>query len=520
MDITRLISRRRERADRSAAPKRKSALVLEPLESRLVLSTFTFDPTGGTTTIGGYHPGPQTGTISFNWGSGDALAVGGVTAVNNFISNGNKPGPLPTTFQLYAQLKLSNLNNAGGGTTPTGLNSTATINPPAGYQITEVVSFTEQVSAVSGNAATFEIASTQKAPSGLTIYYQDIQAAGGLSTDFNAGTGFTAAATGTIIYQATIFTNENSNFTDTTKQNGLPTKPLNPTGTNYVGTMTDQGVGGVSLDMTTTFVDTNFFKPDAGMAFTASNFTSNLNNPFAQIPASIKFNDPLAGLGAGATGPVPNIGSVNGFSGPDFLFQISGAAQSFTQTPTSTPPAGKGDTATIGFWHNKNNGQKIIDGLGTSDGSGLGDKAGGGLTVAAWLVKNFPTLSGLWGVSKTDSNAAVAAEYLNIFDNGGSPKVLAQIFDTALTIFATSTDLNHTGGNTSLVASAGFNISAGGTGSHTITIADPQASALGLAPGTYTIFAIVKAADSVAPGGLNSTVNDLFDNDINSKFDI
>jgi hypothetical protein len=245
-----------------------------------------------------------------NWGSGDAVAIGAL--------------PLTTgaTFQLYAQLKLASLNLAGGGgaVTPAGLNVAT------GYQITEVVSFTEHVDSISSNAAVFSLAAVQNAPSGEKIYYQDLTAAGAVPVNFNSGVGFNAAVTGKVIYSASLKSDQ-SNYTDTTLTGANPgTPPFNPTGTFYAGVTTDNGTGGVALNTNRTMIDGTFFSP---VTILGSNFTSNLNNPFSQIPASIKFNDPTALLGAGATGPSPSIGANNGTSGPDFMFQISGAAESF-----------------------------------------------------------------------------------------------------------------------------------------------------------------------------------------------
>jgi hypothetical protein len=279
-----------------------------------------FNPTGGATINGTYNPGTFS-INALNWGAGDALAQGALAG-----------GPLTAgaTFQLYIQLKLASLNVAGGGgaVTPAGLNSTATVNPPPGYQITEVTSLTEHVDNVTANAATFSLNAVQNAPSGMKIYFQDLAAAGAVPVDFNSGVGFNAAATGKVIYSAT-FSAVQSNYTDTTKSGANPgTPPLNPSGTFYSTTTTDNGTGGLTINSRTTSVDTTFFVGGAGIL--GDNFTSNLNNPFNQIPASIKFNSPLAALGAGATGPTPSVGTNNGTSGPDILFQISGAAESFS----------------------------------------------------------------------------------------------------------------------------------------------------------------------------------------------
>jgi hypothetical protein len=274
--------------------------------------TILFNPTGGVTSGGGFSPGTFS-INALNWGAGDALGLSALAS-----------GPLTAggTFQLYGQLKLAALNVAGGGgaVTPSGLNVAT------GYQITEVFSLTEHVDLVTGNAATFSLNAVQNAPSGEKIYFQDLTGGGAVPTNFNSGVGFNAAASGKVIFSAS-FSSVQSNYTDTTKTGSNPGTPaLNPTGTFYGGITTDNGTGGLTRISRTVAIDPTFF---VTTGILASNFTSNLNNPFSQIPASIKFNDPTAALGAGATGPSPSVGSNNGTSGPDFLFQVSGAAESF-----------------------------------------------------------------------------------------------------------------------------------------------------------------------------------------------
>jgi MYXO-CTERM domain-containing protein len=295
--------------------------------------TILFNPTGGVTTQGGFNPGTFS-VSSLDWGAGDAL---GVAALVN--------GPLTpgSTFQLYGQLRLLGLNLSGGGgpVTPPGLNLAN------GYQITEVFSLTEHVDSVVNNNATFSLNPVQNAPSGEKIYFQDLVMGGGTPANFNSGTGFTAATVanrGSLIYSAS-FASDQSNYTDTTKVNPIasPIVPLNPTGTNFVGITTDQGTGMLSHNTSKNAVGGNVpFSLDPTFFITpgilGSIFTSTLGNPFGQIPASIKFNDPTAPLGAGATGPTPAVGANNGTSGPDILFQISGTGGAAESFGTSTVP--------------------------------------------------------------------------------------------------------------------------------------------------------------------------------------
>lgn len=280
--------------------------------------TITFNPTGGVTTAGGFNPGPSSIT-SLNWGSGDALAVGGVTAINNFLA-----GSGDTTFQLYYQTRLIGLNTSSGGTTPAGLNA------PNGYQITEVTSFTEQVQSVGNGTATFSTAPGQRGPSQLSIYFTDLAKPGAVAADANTGAGFIPpASAGSLIYSASASTSA-SNYTNTTLApppvGGKPTVPLNPlTPGNYSGVFTDQGTGSTTLNTSRLTQDTGFFVTPG---LILSQFSSNLVNPFADIGASLRFNDPTAALGSSPT-VTPIVGSINGSSGPDFLFEVSGATQNF-----------------------------------------------------------------------------------------------------------------------------------------------------------------------------------------------
>jgi len=286
------------------------------LVSQAGADTITFNPTGGVATIGGFTPGNSTIT-SFNWGSGDALAVGSIT-------NGNIVG-VGSTFQLYYQTKLVGLNNSSGSIpNPAGLNAAN------GYQITEIATFTEVVTSVSNNAVTFGLAANQAAGNLVKIYWEDLAAPGATPADANTGSGLnpTAAGTGSkLIYSAALISNQ-SNYTDTTKQAGQPVQALNPlTPANYSGVQTDQGTGSNVLNMRTLTIDTSFFVAPPGL--TLSQFSSNLRNNFADIGASLRFNDANLGIGA-APSVIPTVGTLNGVSGPDFLLEVSGATENFS----------------------------------------------------------------------------------------------------------------------------------------------------------------------------------------------
>ncbi|HLX69316.1 MAG TPA: hypothetical protein VKV04_06785 [Verrucomicrobiae bacterium] len=113
----------------------------------------------------------------------------------------------------------------------------------------------------------------------------------------------------------------------------------------------------------------------------------------------------------------------------------------------------QGDTATIGFWHNKN-GQAVINSA--SNSPALGN----------WLGSTFPCML---GSLSGKSNSQVASAFLTDFGNVGGLQGndTAQFFAAALACYFTSTTLDGT--NPSPVK-FGFNQSPGGTGSHTFNV--------------------------------------------------
>src|SRR5262249_25071353 len=114
-----------------------------------------------------------------------------------------------------------------------------------------------------------------------------------------------------------------------------------------------------------------------------------------------------------------------------------------------------GDTATIGFWHNKN-GQAVINSFNGGSSS---------TALANWLSSNFGNLSGnLAG----QTNQQIAAAYLTAFGNVGGVQgnTYAQTFALALAIYATDPTL----GANATSMSKGFNSEPGGTGAKTFNV--------------------------------------------------
>lgn len=141
-----------------------------------------------------------------------------------------------------------------------------------------------------------------------------------------------------------------------------------------------------------------------------------------------------------------------------------------------------GDTASTGFWANKN-GQKLILSLnGGSSSTQLGN----------WLASSFPYLYGPNAGSRNltgKSNKQVAALYLQLNGLKGD-KVDAQIMAAALAVYVTDSDL---AGNAGLAY--GFNVSATGTAEKTIDVG-LLGSAIGLANNTqYTVLQLLMQAN-------------------------
>ena len=169
------------------------------------------------------------------------------------------------------------------------------------------------------------------------------------------------------------------------------------------------------------------------------------------------------------------------------------------QSPNCGGSIGHGDTATIGFWHNKN-GQALINAM---PQPGLGN----------WLASNYPCM---FGNLAGKSNSVVAAQFLTYFTVTGQ-KTYAQVMAGALADYVTSTTLS--GGTKA--GGYGFNTSPGGTGSKTFNVGS-NGTALGLSNNTsYTVAQLLSAAQAKCPWSSTvfNALNAIFDG-INQGGDI
>ena len=185
--------------------------------------------------------------------------------------------------------------------------------------------------------------------------------------------------------------------------------------------------------------------------------------------------------------------------------------QSVSCSITIQPPPetlGHGDSATIGFWHNKN-GQALINSLNGGPNA---------MNLANWLASNFPYLYGAnAGANKLTGkkNSEVAAYFLTLFNVTGQ-KTDAQILAGALASYVTSSGL---AGNAA--ASYGFNVSVGGTGAKTYNVG-AYGTAIGLQNNTlYTVLQLLQQANLQKKNGtFNANAFNVIFDGINQRGDI
>jgi hypothetical protein len=309
---------------------------------------------------------------------------------------------------------------------------------------------------------------------------------------------------------------------------GVSFGPSTPTLDLAIEDLTTTADGSITFKWT----DTNFNTPTTGSTFTAngtltgggsatfSAFLDNNNIEFGTgIPvATVALNAPqVTGPGTTTTPySMTEVAVITLSAGSGLSVDVL-----FLGLPTTIPstPVAPGDTATIGFWHNKN-GQAVINSFnGSPSSTALGN----------WLASNFPNLFGSFA---GQTNAQVAADYMTAFGNVGGVQgnTYVQVFATALAVYATTSSL----GGQSLVASGlaakyGFVVSVGGTGNATFNIGNNGAAA-GVPNGTtLTVLQLLHIANvnfnpttGLFYGGdpvLTSDLNNIF-NGINQAGDI
>lgn len=246
---------------------------------------------------------------AWDWNAGNALGQGSVP-LSTDSSN-------PTPFTLYYQAALGNFNDANGNAIGgTGLNLAGA----RGYEITIQAGFGELGYRTDVGNPLFPNLSNANfsldpgsSVNFLNIYYDTARNSNNL-----AGTGFADG----ILLMSGIINASTGSFTVTV--DGFPTNGVLDTvlldgfaGNNYPGQLTLSGSGAATVEaridganVNATYIDIstlplNFY---LDLFFNSSTVT-----PFLQQNPS-----------ALVAGQIPNIGAINGFSGPDFLFQADG----------------------------------------------------------------------------------------------------------------------------------------------------------------------------------------------------
>jgi PEP-CTERM motif len=291
--------------------------------------SIVFNPTGTAGdpvySIGGIDPGP-----------GNALAVGAL------------PLAVGKTFQLDYQASVSDLISTNGlPLAAPGLTSS--------YQLTTVGSFTEIVTSLNstGTLATFAVAPNQSPNSFFQMYYNPAVVAINLTgTGFNAGTLILSGKPSTTAPSIGIFS-----LSTTSSGSPVITQFDQFLSNHYPQVSSVAGSGSAMLSADVTYFDPAFFKtPVSRITFNAS-----LVTPFEQVNPSALFN----GLpGGGAPNVIPQLGTVNGFNGQDFQFQVD-SNLSFTRSsvpePASIILAGIGLLGVLGLaaWTRRNKKQSF-----------------------------------------------------------------------------------------------------------------------------------------------------------------
>jgi hypothetical protein len=173
---------------------------------------------------------------------------------------------------------------------------------------------------------------------------------------------------------------------------------------------------------------------------------------------------------------------------------VDGLNYNYGERPSAGGSVQHGQTATIGFWNNKN-GQALINAL------PVVTNADGSLTsVANWLAATLPNTFGIQTGSNDltgKSNAFVAALFQQDFVLKGV-KLDAQVLATALSVYVTNSMLDPT----RVAAGYGFTVSGDGAGTATVNVGS-NGDAFGVANNTaLTLMDLLLATDCQAVNGV------------------
>lgn len=265
------------------------ALLLVPVGA-MATSLLTFNDT-------------QLGDIevaTWDWNVGNALAVNALPLSTDY----NNPNP----FTLYYQSDLNAFNGQDGKQiTGTGLGTD--------YEITIQAGFGEVGFAFNypGGAAAVFFEDLTNPVNFIEIRYDTT-----LNADHLAGTGFDD---GEILFSGYVVESGGSFQVDFTKLVKLD--QFDGEGDNYPNTLTVTGSGGADFTAIINYVNSDFIDTTSYPIsfYLEMFFNSSMVVPFSQQDAA-----------AEVVGIIPNIGGINGLTGPDFLFQAD-ANSSVTVVP-------------------------------------------------------------------------------------------------------------------------------------------------------------------------------------------
>jgi hypothetical protein len=291
----------------------------------------------------------------------------------------------------------------------------------------------------------------------------------------------------------TVFTDKNSDCGPNGGSAGIAGVTITLTGVDFMGNPVSQ----------TTTTDTNGKYSFTGLQASDKNGYT--------ITESTVAGYVHKGQSAGSTGGTTGDHTITTFLNTN----TRSTSNNFCET-TPAPACDKlvsGDTATIGFWQNKN-GQALIGKMnGSSSSKALGN----------WLASSFPNLYGPAAGSSNNltgkTNSQVADYFTSLFKVKGQ-KTYAQVLANALAVYVTNSTL--AGGN--YAAAYGFNVSTHGTGTSTYNVGSDYA-AFGVAKNTtMTVFQVLQAVNNqtcrgVINKGVFNTINDVA-SDINETGDI
>lgn len=269
---------------------------------------FTFDPTG---TPGA--AGDITGLSLIDQAPGSALAVGGITAIQNFVAGSGSTG-----FTLYYQANLGTMQYAD---TTIGF-----ANGTGGKYFTFVAGFGERVTGVTqvGNNATATFGADLSNPVNFFTMYATTAVGNNLN-----GTGFVSPTPILSGHLASIGSS-NFNVPDVTKSTTLD---QSPNGDQWGGQKSVTGSGSSDITLVVDSADANYFPDiDTVKYLILSFFNTSQVDPFKQVDPSKCFNTATGtcdgGTGIVATGTLGTVNGLPGAGGTNFIMQAD-ANQTF-----------------------------------------------------------------------------------------------------------------------------------------------------------------------------------------------